>query len=154
MKLLQLITYIRTIIFLGYKFKVIVCLNMQMRHFIWLKNIICICRTENNKSEHWMKPGSKFWWYIRVKGLNWWFNYMDCDISDILDIKHGQKGKTVSTITMKPSQLSTHMIETSIFWMTGFLILYVWICKRGFYQIKMQKTAMKKQIFSTCLGIK
>lgn len=38
---------------------------------------------------------------------------MDCDISDILDIKHGQKGKTVP-ITMKPSQLSTHMIETSI----------------------------------------
>lgn len=39
---------------------------------------------------------------------------MDCNISDILDIKHGEKGKTVSTITMKPSQLSTHMIETSI----------------------------------------
>ena len=34
MKLPQLITYVKTIIFLYYKFSEMLCLNMQMRHYL------------------------------------------------------------------------------------------------------------------------
>ena len=56
MKLPQLITYIKIIILLYYEFSEVVCLNMQMRHYLIKYALICI----HFQNIHRIKPGSKF----------------------------------------------------------------------------------------------